>query len=327
MPLFRTEVTIAPSAVKMDYKTRFTTIGSCFSNSIGEKLTDNKFDCLINPFGTVFNPISIHQLVKLACDNKPPDENSYVFTEEVWRNYQLHSSFFSKVKTELEDKIKSTIVSVHDYLQTADYLIITYGTAFVYEKNDTKQLVANCHKQPNQFTKRLLTVEEIAESFKTMMEALHKINPGCKVILTVSPVRHLKDTLELNSVSKSVLRIASHQLVSSAVVYFPAYEFVLDDLRDYRFYEADMIHPSQQAIDYIWSKFSECYFTESTKNFIKQWKEIKAALNHRPFNPEGEAHRKFLQKILEKLFELNKITDLQKEIDQLQTLIANYEKR
>lgn len=318
MPLFRTEVTIAPSKVKMDCKTRFITVGSCFSNSIGEKLRDNKFDCLINPFGTIFNPISIHELVKLASYKKPPDENSYVFTEEVWRNYQLHSSFFSKVKTELEDKIKSTIVSLHDCLRTADYLIITYGTAFVYERNDTNQLVANCHKQSaSQFTKRLLTVDEIAESFKTMMEALHKINPDCKVILTVSPVRHLKDTLELNNVSKSILRIASHQLIQSAVAYFPAYEFVLDDLRDYRFYEADMIHPNQQAIDYIWGKFSESYFTESTKDFIKQWKDIKAALNHRPFNPEGEAHQKFLLKTLEKLNELNKIVDVQPEIDQL----------
>jgi hypothetical protein len=321
MPLFRTEVTIAPSAVKMDYKTRFTTIGSCFSNSIGEKLTDNKFDCLINPFGTIFNPFSIHQLVKLACNNTPPDENSYVFTEEVWRNYQLHSSFFSKVKTELEDKIKSTIVSLHDCLQTADYLIITYGTAFVYERNDTNQLVANCHKQPsNEFTKRLLTVEEITESFKTMMEALHKINPGCKVILTVSPVRHLKDTLELNSVSKSVLRVACHQLIRGGVAYFPAYEFVLDDLRDYRFYEADMIHPNQQGIDYIWDKFSDQYFSDSTKDFIKQWKDIQAALSHRPFNPEGEAHQKFLKQSISKLMELGKLVNTESEIEQLKSL-------
>jgi hypothetical protein len=321
MSLFRTDVTIAPSTVKMDYKTRFITVGSCFSNSIGEKLTDNKFDCLINPFGTIFNPISIHQLVKLACYKKPPDENSYVFTEEVWRNYQLHSRFFSKVKTELEDKIKSTIVSLHDCLQTADYLIITYGTAFVFERNDTNQIVANCHKQSaNQFTKRLLTVDEIAESFKTMVEALHKINPGCKVILTVSPVRHLKDTLELNSVSKSILRIASHQLIQSAVAYFPAYEFVLDDLRDYRFYEADMIHPNQQAIDYIWGKFSECYFTESTRDFIKQWNDIKAALSHRPINPEGEAHQKFLKQSISKLIALGKLMNTESEIEQLKSL-------
>lgn len=321
MSLFRTEVTIAPSTVKMDYKTRFGTVGSCFSNSIGEKLTDNKFDCLINPFGTIFNPISIHELVKLACYNKPPDENSYVFTEEIWRNYQLHSSYFSKDKNELEDKINSTISTVHYFLKITDYIIITYGTAFVYETNDTNQIVANCHKQPaNQFSKRLLTVEEITESFKTMLEAIRKINPGCKVILTVSPVRHLKDTLELNSVSKSILRIASHQLIQSAVAYFPAYEFVLDDLRDYRFYEADMIHPNQQAIDYIWGKFSECYFTESTKDFIKQWKDMKAALNHRPFNPEGEAHQKFLCKTIEKLNELNKIADMQQEIDHVKSI-------
>ncbi len=323
MPLFRTEVTIAPSTEKIDYKTKFVTIGSCFSNSIGEKLIDNKFDCLINPFGTIFHPLSIHELVKLAYLNKTPDQHSYVFTEEVWRNYQLHSSFFSKGKTELEDKIKSSFSTVHAFLKTTDYLIITYGTAFVYERNDTNQIVANCHKQsPNQFTKRLLTVEEIAESFKTMMEALHKFNPGCKVILTVSPVRHLKDTLELNSVSKSILRIASHQLIQSAVAYFPAYEFVLDDLRDYRFYEADMIHPSQQAIDYIWDKFSDQYFSDSTKNLTKQWKEIKAALNHRPFNPEGEAHQKFLKQSISKLIELGKLVNTESEIEQLKSLIT-----
>jgi hypothetical protein len=305
MPLFRTEVTIAPSTVKINYKSKFITIGSCFSNSIGEKLTDNKFDCLINPFGTIFNPISIHQLVKLACYKKPPDENSYVFTEEVWRNYQLHSSFFSKVKTELEDKIKSTIVSLHDCLQTADYLIITYGTAFVYQRNDTNQLVANCHKQSaNQFTKRLLTVDEIAESFKTMVEALHKINPGCKIILTVSPVRHLKDTLELNSVSKSILRIASHQLIQSAVAYFPAYEFVLDDLRDYRFYNADMIHPSPVAIDYVWDKFQKAYIDRRVLPIMQQVEEIRMALSHRPFNADTEGHKGFLKRNLVKAMQL-----------------------
>jgi len=322
MPLFRTEITIAPSTVKMDYSTRIITVGSCFSNSIGEKLTESKFNCMINPFGTIFNPASIHQLVKLASLNKTPDENSYVFTEDVWKNYQLHSSYFSKDRKELEKKIKSSIQSIHDFLKTTDYLIITYGTAFVYERNDTNQLVANCHKQPsNEFTKRLLTVEEITESFKTMMEALHKINPGGKVILTVSPVRHLKDTLELNSVSKSVLRVACHQLIRGGLAYFPAYEFVLDDLRDYRFYEADMIHPNQQAIDYIWGKFSDQYFSDSTKNFINQWKDIQAALNHRPFYLEGESHQKFLRKTLEKLDELNNLADVQKEIDQLQKLI------
>jgi hypothetical protein len=323
MNTFRTELFLKPLSHSIDLKNKVLTIGSCFSTSIGQQLAQHKFHCLVNPFGAIYNPVSIHGLLQFAIENKAPSDNSYTLNEAQWKNYDFHSSFSSPSKTTVEEKIQAAISNAHLFLQSVDYIIITYGTAFVYERKDTRDVVGNCHKQPSEnFIKRLLSVDEIIHSFNQVFQSIKAKYPTIKFILTVSPVRHIKDTLELNSVSKSLLRVAIHQLKEQLNIdYFPAYELMMDDLRDYRFYEVDMIHPNQQAIDYIWGKFSDQYFSDSTKNFIKQWKDIQAALNHRPFNPEGEAHQKFLRKTLEKLDDLNKLADVQKEIDQLQKLI------
>jgi hypothetical protein len=321
MNTFRTELFLKTLSHPIELKSKVLTIGSCFSTSIGQQLADNKFNCLVNPFGSIYNPISIHKLLLFALENKSPSENSYLTNEGLSKNYDFHSSFSSPSKTAVEEKMQSAISNAQFFLQSADYIIITYGTAFVYERKDTGEIVANCHKQPSEyFTRRLLSVDEIVSSFKNIVQSIKAKHPNIKFVLTVSPVRHIKDTLELNSVSKSILRIAAHQLKEQPNIdYFPAYELMMDDLRDYRFYEADMIHPNQQAIDYIWDKFSNQYFSDSTRNFIKQWKETKAALNHRPFNPEGEAHRKFLQQSITKLIELGKFVNTEVEIEQLKS--------
>ncbi len=324
MNTFRTELFLKPASHAIELKSKMLTIGSCFSTSIGQQLTQHKFQCLVNPFGAIYNPVSIHGLLQFALENNAPSENSYLTNEGLWENYDFHSSFSSPSKKAIEEKIKRAISYAHLFLQSADYIIITYGTAFVYERKDTGEVVANCHKQPSEhFTKRLLSVDEIVSSFNPIFQSINAKHPTIKFILTVSPVRHIKDSLELNSVSKSTLRIATHQLKEQLNIdYFSAYELMMDDLRDYRFYEADMIHPNQQAIDYIWNKFSDQYFSDSTKNFIKQWKDLKAALNHRPFNPEGKAHQKFLRKTLEKLIDLGKLVNTESEIEQLKSLIT-----
>ena len=322
---FRTELTLPPSSNLIDHTTNLLTMGSCFSNSIGEKLSENKFKCQVNSFGTVFNPISIHKLIDLCISKTMPAENTYIFNEGVWKNHLFHSSFFAKTEVELEKKIKKSIDSVHDFLSTTNYLILTYGTAFVYEKLDSQEIVANCHKEPaSKFKKRLLTVEEILKSFNSIHSKLLRVNPTLKVILTISPIRHTKDTFELNTVSKSILRLATHNLKEQVDIdYFSAYELMMDDLRDYRFYEADMIHPNQQAIDYIWNKFADRYFSVYTKEVIKKWHVLRVALNHKPFNSEGELHRKFLMQALQQLTELKSVINVDSELKQLEIQILN----
>ncbi len=325
MNTFRTELFLKPSSTFIDHKSNLLTVGSCFSNSIGNKLKESKFNCLINPFGTVFNPISILKLIDLSIEGRLPSDDSYVFNEGVWKNHLFHSSFFAKTKVELEQIIKNSIDSVHNFLLTTNYLILTYGTSFVYERIDSNEVVANCHKEhASKFRKRLLYVAEIQESFSATYSKLHTFNPTIKIIATVSPVRHTRDTLELNSVSKSILRVITHNLKEQFNIdYFPAYEIMLDDLRDYRFYKSDMLHPSDEAIDYIWGKFSEKYFDQNTKQFLLQWKEISLAMNHKAFHPKSEAHQKFLKNIIKKLHELNSHTTVEEELKQLEALVRN----
>jgi hypothetical protein len=209
------------------------------------------------------------------------------------------------------------IATVHSFLETTSRILITYGTAWSYSRKDTGEAVANCHKLPQgNFQKRLLNSDEVVESFGLLFNRLRNLNPDISIILTLSPVRHLRDTLELNSVSKAVLRVACHHIAEQfeSVEYFPAYEMMMDDLRDYRFYKSDMLHPTEDAEDYIWDKFSEKYFTSETKTFLKEWGSVLAALAHRPFHPASEAHQRFLKETLKKLEGLKSSVDVREEI-------------
>ncbi len=203
--------------------------------------------------------------------------------------------------------------------------MITYGTSWIYERADTGEAVANCHKMPAAlFTKRLAGYDEVVKSFEEIYSILRSVNPSLKIILTVSPVRHLKDSLVLNTISKSVLNLACHTITSKYpdVGYFPAFEIMMDDLRDYRFYKDDLIHPTDAAVDYIWDKFSSCYFDKSTLGFLSQWNDISKALAHRPFHKGSESHQRFIKSTLKQLEELNLIVDVDKEIKQLKSQLA-----
>ena len=323
---FRTELTPRTSAFPLNLKDRIFTIGSCFANEIGTLLVENKFIASNNPFGAVYNPISIHQLLLFGLNGKFPEQESYSQNNEIYFNYHFHSSFSSLKRDETESRVQNSIAEANSFLKNADRIIITYGTAFVYKLKANNVTVANCHKMPSvNFDKSLLTESEIIKSFEEVYEALKSIKPSAKIILTVSPVRHLKDTLELNAVSKSMLRVACHSIVErfADVEYFPAYEILLDDLRDYRFYKTDRLHPTEEAVEYIWRKFTDAYFDESTKKFINDWQKIKTDLTHKPFHAESETHQKFLKSLLKKLETIQSLADVQSEMVSVKSKIAN----
>jgi hypothetical protein len=316
MKEFRTEINLTPSSAQMNLKHGILTQGSCFSDAIGTRLRTFKVNTLVNPFGVIYNPDSIHNILLAAVFNEPVAEHTFVHRQDVHYNYNVHSAFSDLSKTALSSRLTDAIGSAHYFIKNLDWLLITYGTAWVYERKDTGEIVANCHKLPADFfTKSLMTQSEISASFSTFYKSLKRLNPKVKIILTVSPVRHLKDTLELNSVSKSMLRLACHELATSFkdVDYFPAYELIMDDLRDYRFYKADLLHPTAEAEEYIWEKFLGRYADADTLQFIARWKEILTAVHHRPFHPHSSGHQQFLKQTLKKLEELKSRVNVEEE--------------
>jgi hypothetical protein len=314
---FRTTVSISSSKNKIDLKTSVFTLGSCFSDVIGSDLDRYKIPVRVNPFGVIYNPPSIHNVLGYAIRNQSPDPTLYIESQGIYFNYDLHSEFSSLSKPELTSRIASTIDDAHAFLKKANWLIVTYGTAWVYQLKSTGRIVANCHKQPaRDFEKRLMNMEEIVTSFKDFHRSLIPINPDIRIILTVSPVRHIKDTLELNNVSKSTLRLACHTIANSIdrVDYFPSFEIMMDDLRDYRFYKSDMIHPSRDAEEYIWEKFADRYIADDTRKFMNDFDKILAALAHKPFQPHSESHQRFLKETLRNLENLKSTVNVDKEI-------------
>jgi hypothetical protein len=318
---FRTSVRLVSSPLKIGLKHRIMTLGSCFSDAIGARLERHKFSVSVNPFGIIYNPLSLHRIFAQACRNEAPDERMYIQNDDVHLHFDLHSSLSALDRTSLQKKVGETISDAHEFLKNTSWVLITYGTAWVFTHRKSGSVVANCHKQPSQdFDKSLLTADQIVESFRHMHQELRSFNPRAKVILTVSPVRHIKDTLQLNSVSKSVLRVACHEISTAIpdVEYFPAYEIMMDDLRDYRFYKADMIHPTEQAEDYIWNSFVQNYMDSSALDFIQQWKSIHPALQHRPFHPASSGHQIFLRQTLHKLEQLQGVINVDAEILSIQ---------
>lgn len=320
MQNFRTELKILPSSFVITHQSNVMTIGSCFSDTIGNTLRDNKFPVCINPFGTVFNPVSIGRLMDYVINNELPDENSFIENDGLISNYHFHSSFSNLDYDLVKKNIAEALLSTRLFLQSSNYLFITLGTAWVYNRTDTNVVVSNCHKMPaNNFSKKLLSLEEISEALQTFITRILHFRKDLKIIFTLSPVRHIKDTLEGNMISKSLLRTAIHNLVVSnqELDYFPAYEIMIDDLRDYRFYEKDMLHPNDQAQQYLWQKFSDRYFDHNTLSILSEWRGIKKSLSHRPANINSSHYLTFLNQTLERLVTLNKKINVNQEIDKI----------
>lgn len=320
--MFRTELQITPSENKIDLKSKIIFMGSCFSDNIGRKFVENKFNVLSNPFGVIYNPLSVLELIQVAQKGESLPSHLFVKNQEIWYHYLLHSDLSNTRRILLDADIDKKLTETQEQLINIDYLIITLGTANVYQLAKTGEMVANCHKMPrNTFERKMLSIEEIVEKYEKIIALLPS---KVKVIITVSPVRHVRDTLQINSISKSILRLAANQLQTrnEQVDYFPAYELLLDDLRDYRFYASDMVHPSEKAIEYITKKFHETYLSESAAAFVKKWKSINKALHHRPFHSDTKAYAEFLEKTLKKL---NKITEVsvEKEIEEVRKRIEN----
>lgn len=295
----RTEVTYKDSDIKYGYNNHFMLMGSCFSDEIGQKLIHHKFRTTVNPYGTIFNPISLFE--KIEKRNSVPEPKHFLQKEDLWFNYDYHTHLYGKSQKELIKVITLANQKLRSGLETCDLLVLTLGTAFVHELNESEQVISNCHKQPNtSFTKKLLSVGEIVSAFKDMYNSL---NRKPQILLTVSPVRHTKEGLEENQLSKSILRVACNEIkaLSKNINYFPSYEVVIDDLRDYRFYKQDLIHPTEQAVEYIFENFVQTHLDTEALKILDQVKKIQLELNHRPLDITSDQHQKFFHKLLLKM--------------------------
>ncbi|WMJ74776.1 GSCFA domain-containing protein [Cytophagaceae bacterium ABcell3] len=323
--MFRTEIKLPVSTLQITHKTNIVTAGSCFSNVIGTLLRDNKFPTTINPFGIIYNPVSLFRLLNQATLNQSPTEDLLLERDGIWYHFDLHSEIWESSKEALVKRISSITQMASNTIQNADLVTITPGTSFVYELTGQEHIVANCHKLPaKNFNKKLLDPSAILSAFDQFYSNLKKINPKVKTLFTISPVRHIKDTMELNSVSKSILRYAIYEITKSYsdVYYFPSYEIMMDDLRDYRFYKEDMIHPDPVAEKYIWEKFKETYMSEKTRKLIKDWEKVVRAIHHKPFHPDSVAHKKFLNETLQKIKGFKQEFDVSEELETIRKKIS-----
>jgi lysophospholipase L1-like esterase len=305
---FRTQIPIPPNLNPIDYNSKIVSLGSCFAVNMAEKFEYYKFQNSVNPFGIIFNPVSIEKLIYRIVNQVFFTEKDIFFHNERWHCFEVHSDLSNANKEEFLENLNVILKLSLIQLFQASHVIITFGTSWVYRNFESNTIVANCHKLPqNQFQKEILSVETIGNSIKNTIDLIQKINPDCNFIFTVSPVRHLKDGFVENQRSKSHLITAIHDAIKPqlpAVNYFPSYEIMMDELRDYRFYAEDMLHPSTIAIDYIWSKFKESTIAESDFPVMEQVDSIQKSLFHKPFNPNSESHLRFESKLKEKMTNL-----------------------
>ncbi|TYQ00141.1 lysophospholipase L1-like esterase [Tenacibaculum adriaticum] len=294
---------------QIDYNSKLLLLGSCFSENIGDKLAYFKFQSVVNPFGILFHPKAIEKLITDAINQKTYSEEDIFSHNELWHSFDAHSSLSSSDKNELIENLNSAINSTFQQLKEASHIVITLGTAWVYRFIETDSFVANCHKiTQKKFLKEILSVDEISESLESIIALIKSVNNKASIILTVSPVRHLKDGFIENQQSKAHLLSAIHTIVEPRKNshYFPSYEIMMDELRDYRFYTEDMIHPNQTAVNYIWGKFQFSWISENANTTMNSVDTIQKGLAHRPFNPNTEQHQQFLKNLQQKKETLQK---------------------
>jgi len=317
---FRRELQVRPFREQISIRQKLMLVGSCFTDKLGDRLAQHRFHTLQNPNGILFNPASIARAVSSYISGKPYGMEDIFLADEHWTSWDHHSRFSHQDPHALLGMINQAIREAHLFLKEADWLILTLGSAWVYQLDDGR-VVANCHKVPaDRFRKTLMPVEEVLSSLDNLIHRLSLFNPGLRIMFTISPVRHLRDGFVENNRSKAVLIQAVHHLVHkfSRLFYFPAYELVIDDLRDYRFYAEDMAHPNYLATDYVWHKFTEACIDGPSQLFMKEISAVNAALAHKPFFPDSMAHRNFRWKMYEKVFALKAaypFMDLEKDLE------------
>lgn len=306
---FTTKIPIEKSSQPIGYSSKIISLGSCFAENMGEKFGYFKFVNLVNPFGIIFNPVSIEKLVSRVVQNQKFTENDIFSHNDLWHCFEVHSELSNPDKEEFLNKLNSLLEDFHFQISESTHFQITYGTSWVYRNKVSGNIVANCHKVPqNQFGKEILSVATIEKSIQNTIGLIRKINSDCTFIFTVSPVRHIKDGFVENQQSKAHLITAIHSYGSQykGFSYFPSYEIMMDELRDYRFYAEDMLHPSPTAIDYIWARFMENYISEGSHSVMEAVESIQKAIAHRPFNPDSDAHKKFSKNLQDKIVTLQK---------------------
>ncbi|MFI3289287.1 MAG: GSCFA domain-containing protein [Rikenellaceae bacterium] len=304
---FRTEIDIEQFFEKIDYSSRIFTIGSCFAQRIGGAMSRAKFQSTVNPTGTLFNPMSVCSSIERLSTKRFIREDELREGDLGWYHFDFHSSLSAPTKLQTLQQINHAIERGYEAIQSADWVVITLGTSWIYRLIESGELVANCHKLPaRNFRRERLSVEEVVSTIgKTVDNHLKDKN----IILTVSPIRHIADGLSENSLSKATLRLAIDQLVHTYnnIVYFPSYEILIDDLRDYRFYAQDMVHPSDVAVEYIWDLFSEAALSSQAKELMPRVMKIIKAREHRPTNPESDAHKSLCRAQLRAIDQLSQV--------------------
>lgn len=312
---FRTEIEVAPWQQPIDYTDRITCLGSCFASNIAERLHRNKFNVVSSPTGILFNPVSIAQAVDMMLRAERGEgvvnPDLMVRLDGRYVNYDFHSMLTGATPQEAAEAMYQHLIEGGNALLRSDLVVVTLGTAWCYEHRESGRVVANCHKQPSKlFNRRLLSVSEVVEALTNVVESVNG-----RVLFTVSPVRHIGEGMEDNSLSKAILRVAVAEVCANydwGVYYFPSYEIMMDDLRDYRFYDNDMVHPSSMAVDYIADKFFAAALTADAKALMQRVQKVVAAAEHRPFDPAGEAYKTFCRKQLDDIAQLSQV-DLSEE--------------
>jgi hypothetical protein len=330
---FILDINIPQPPVRISYKDKILLTGSCFTAHIGNSLAELKFRTMQNPNGILFDPASVAYSLVSYIQNKQYTKDDLFYLNEVWNSWQHHSVFSHTNAEQCLAGINRSQQQAHEFLKEADWLIITLGSSFSYHltnENSIRQGVANCHRAPGQwFRKHLMTIEEINSALDGCLHQLWQFNRKVKVIFTVSPVRHIRDGVIENNRSKARLIEVVHHLVNKFdnIYYFPAYELVIDVLRDYRFYDIDMVHPNYAATEFVLEKFAKHYIDEASQSLMQELKKIVTARKHKPFQPETQAHQQFLKLHLEKaqaLQQQNPFLDLNEEINYFSKNASNF---
>jgi hypothetical protein len=299
---FRIKIRISKLNSPIDYSSKIVSLGSCFAVNMAEKLNFFKFQNSCNPFGILFHPLAIEKIISKAIKLEFFTEEDIFFHNERWHCFDVHSALSNPDKEAFLNVLNELVKATNKQITEATHFIITYGTSWVYRNKQMGKVVANCHKvQQNQFGKEILSVATIERSIQNTIDLIEKVNPSCAIIFTVSPVRHIKDGFQENLRSKSNLISALHSVLEVSPLWargiFPSNEIMMDELRDYRFYADDMLHPNQVAIDYIWERFSESTISEKAFSTMEAVETIQKGLLHRPFNSNSESHLKFLKQL------------------------------
>ncbi len=301
---FHTLVEIPKFQSQFSYNDKLLFIGSCFTENIGRKLEDLLFDVQVNPFGILYNPFSVANCLQRLMDNQPFEEDELIYNNGLYHSFSHHGDFSNIDKLECIININKNLSESASFLQHTQFLFITFGTSWIYQYKNNEQIVANCHKVPaNEFARKKLSVDEIVETYNQLIDKLKHINSNLQIIFTVSPIRHLKDGAIENQRSKSTLILSIEKILQNHANchYFPSYELVMDELRDYRFYSSDMTHLNETAINHIWELFCQSLIDEKSVEIGKKIKKLLLAKNHRPINKNSQSHRLFLEKCLQQV--------------------------